>query len=510
MDTTTDKFKKMQDLINIFELPEEDIENEENVYVQLNENEINDLLETAGILICDTIYNDPMVYIQPSFHSDIVNQVSELLLEQLKPICECTCSSNNSSTCIKEYAHRICNESICNESICICNESICNESICICNESICNESILKDIKDPSSLIEAIVEEAMSIFYTHISPKRSYLTTLTYSNNLIDKERISNKIYYLQNVPQPEQRTNEWYLFRQKFLTASSIWKAFISNSTKNQLIYDKCQPVNIEKYKHFSTDSPMHWGQRYEPVSIMYYEKKYQTIISDFGCISHRTLSFLAASPDGINTLDSSLRYGRMLEIKNIVNRVIDGNPKMEYWIQMQLQMEVCMLNECDFLETRFLEYESKEAFLEDNYHDDIVSYSMCKSGFPKGIILYFIKNGQPFYIYAQLGMNNSETLLWEEEQMNKYNELTWIKTIYWKLEEVSCVLVLRNKLWFKTAIPILQDIWNTIEYEKVNGYSHRAPKSNVNKKLRLNKNNESDSSDFVLNKTCQISISMT
>ena len=44
----------------------------------------------------------------------------------------------------------------------------------------------------------------------------------------------------------------------------------------------------------------------------------------------------LGASPDGINTDKTSQLYGRMLEIKNIVNREINGIPKSEYWIQMQ------------------------------------------------------------------------------------------------------------------------------------------------------------------------------
>jgi hypothetical protein len=45
-----------------------------------------------------------------------------------------------------------------------------------------------------------------------------------------------------------------------------------------------------------------------------------------------------------------------MLEIKNIVNRDITGEPLHHYWIQMQVQMEVCDLDVCDFLETRFKE----------------------------------------------------------------------------------------------------------------------------------------------------------
>ena len=52
-----------------------------------------------------------------------------------------------------------------------------------------------------------------------------------------------------------------------------------------------------------------------------------------------------------------------MVEIKNIVNREITGRPKEEYWIQTQIQMEVCDLDECDFVETRFKEYDSKEDY---------------------------------------------------------------------------------------------------------------------------------------------------
>ena len=89
-----------------------------------------------------------------------------------------------------------------------------------------------------------------------------------------------------------------------------------------------------------NTNTTLHWGQKYEPVSILLYETMYDTQIEDFGCIQHPLHTFLGASPDGINVDSSSERYGRMLEIKNIVNREINGIPKKEYWIQMQQQME--------------------------------------------------------------------------------------------------------------------------------------------------------------------------
>ena len=77
----------------------------------------------------------------------------------------------------------------------------------------------------------------------------------------------------------------------------------------------------------------------------------YKTKVYDYGCLPHPKYKFLAASPDGINDDPESPLFGRMLEIKNVVSRKITGIPKKEYWIQMQLQMEVCDLDECDFLE---------------------------------------------------------------------------------------------------------------------------------------------------------------
>ncbi len=60
---------------------------------------------------------------------------------------------------------------------------------------------------------------------------------------------------------------------------------------------------------------------------------------------------------------------------------------------------------------------------------------------------------------------------------MNKYKDDVWVKTIYWHLDEFSCVLVKRNKLWFSHAEKIIKDIWDIITYEKINGYAHRAPR---------------------------------
>jgi putative phage-type endonuclease len=308
-----------------------------------------------------------------------------------------------------------------------------------------------------------------------------------------KERIQelqNKINNIRAKPQPPQRTPEWYQFRYNLITASNAYKAFESQANINQLIYEKCQPLKVfdtttnEKPAMTNVNTTLHWGQKYEPLSVLIYEKMNNTKVSDFGCLQHDTYKYLGASPDGINTDTSSDRFGRMLEIKNIVNREITGIPKKEYWIQTQLQMEVCDLDECDFLETRFVEFENETAFYEDTTDKK------------KGIIMYFHSpDGKPHYIYKLLDVIDKEHIVkWEEETMET-NEKTriWIKTIYWKLDEMSCVLIQRNKTWFQTNIGQIENVWRIIEQERITGYEHRAPKKREKKEVTANQPNIMD-----------------
>ena len=170
-----------------------------------------------------------------------------------------------------------------------------------------------------------------------------------------------------------------------------------------------------------------------------------------------------------------------MLEIKNIVNRVIDGNPKTDYWIQMQLQMEVCDLDDCDFLETRFTEYDTYEDY---SFDADTGRANHSIDGSLTGSMLYFDDNGTPLYCYAPIHATPEERSDWEVAMMEKHSGLMWVRTIYWKLEEYSCVLVLRNKHWFAHAEKVLGELWATVEKERVTGHEHRAPKKRVKKQV--------------------------
>jgi len=309
----------------------------------------------------------------------------------------------------------------------------------------------------------------SLYFRHIVPERE--CEGTFIRKLPNMDIVAKKINYLKNKPQPNQRTSEWYKFRHNLITASNAWKAFGSQSCVNQLIYEKCKPFcEKEQYISVNTNSSLHWGQKYEPVSRMVYEHLYHTRVSDFGCIIHDKHEFIGASPDGINVDPNSMRYGRMLEIKNIINREITGIPKKEYWIQMQMQMEVFNLNECDFFETYFVEDGTEE--IEEEMKE-------TEEPLMQGMILFFMNNGTPHYEYEPLGLNSTDAEKWLNVVMERNKDKVWIKNINWRLKKMSCVLVLRNTRWFESAIKILANVWETIvkEREFPEVYNMRAPK---------------------------------
>ena len=345
---------------------------------------------------------------------------------------------------------------------------LCNDAICVLRE----QGLPPELEDELEVEGAQIAAVLSC--CRLPPRCTGDTVVLGTEDI---NRYRRQVETLAKTPQPAQRTPEWYKFRHQHITASSAWKLIAGGRSADAFIYDKCQPLKspdpTEPASVPSTETPMHWGVRFEPVSVELYERMFNTQVSDFGCIPHPVHSFLAASPDGIVTKDSCPRLGRMLEIKNIVNREINGIPKMEYWTQMQLQMEVCDLDECDFLETRFKEYPSHGAFVEDG------SYTHTRRGMEKGIMMFFLDGVTPVYEYCPIGICESDARAWEEEEMARHQERghLWVRNIYWYLDQVSCVLVERDRDWFASALPVLGEAWRTILRERIEGCAHRAPK---------------------------------
>jgi len=177
----------------------------------------------------------------------------------------------------------------------------------------------------------------------------------------------------------QQRTPDWYAKRRQMITASSshkILKVDIPSGKGIGVLREKILPPPADNgYMNLSVsllgdddrddkiigivsnaipsnpDAPNIRGQRYEPIIRRMYERKNNVVVEEYDCITHPKYPFLGASPDGVITKGANL--GRMTEIKcpNEASAIKDGlQVRDEYWSQMQLQMEVCNLPECDYV----------------------------------------------------------------------------------------------------------------------------------------------------------------
>ena len=344
--------------------------------------------------------------------------------------------------------------------------------------------ILKDLYDIEIITEQflreILNDSIGYYFKTIGIPRSFPDSFVHILTKEQKDDIQCHLINLQNLPQEKQKEDAWYTKRWNMLTASSIWKSLDTQSNQNSLICKKCEPLNIKKYNNVNIKSPFHHGHKYEPLSAQFYENTYGTELSEWGCIQHKIYPFLGASPDGINSKYENPRYGRLLEIKNIVNREINGIPLSKYWIQMQLQMEVTEIPYCDFLETRFIEFENEDEFEKGD------SFHLTNDGKIKGVFIHFHGKEGPLYKYPPFQCNKDTFAIWYDKCLEENSHLTWVKNIYWWLEEYSCVLVQRNEKWFKTVLPKFKSIWDTIIKERETGYEHRKPKKRAKKKNKI------------------------
>ena len=258
---------------------------------------------------------------------------------------------------------------------------------------------------------------------------------------IKLDYLRKQVIKLHNIYQPVQKSPEWYTMRNGLLTASDWGKIL---EAKVDVLTKKCGDDK------FVGGVAIDWGNKYEEVANMIYQYRNNVDVLEFGCLKHPNYDYLGASPDGIT------HDGIMVEIKCPYSRKITGIPKYEYWCQVQGQLEVCDLERCDFIECCIKEYKDEMEYLEDTINNN-----------EKGVIADFYIKSEKKYIkfYSKLFLKDNELEEWKNKIIEeKSNEDTILfNFIYWRLEEVSCIPIYRNKEWFQFVQPILENYWNYI-----------------------------------------------
>jgi putative phage-type endonuclease len=311
-------------------------------------------------------------------------------------------------------------------------------------------------------------------------KRFFYEQPRYDEN--DLNRIDNMFKILNSFHNHQQRTLEWYKFRWERLTASDLSKAIGEKGEKSrwELVYQKSMSLEqyIKSRESFSLSGQpaIAHGISFEPIATSLYENKNNLKVDEYGCLPHQTINFLAASPDGIcNSRYTNPNYhGRMLEIKCPYSRVITGIPKTEYYMQVQLQLEVCNLEYCDFLECDIRTYQGMTDFLADSPNNE-ASYSYTRNGNRKGVIYEYTEKGlnNIKYKYCPFDYEDDEVSQWisnTKREVNSNIAYSGLGCKYWWIEEYNTTLLKRDQEYFNNLKQKLEDFWQLVLYYRKNG----------------------------------------
>jgi len=277
-----------------------------------------------------------------------------------------------------------------------------------------------------------------------------------NNNLTndENERLKKLNKYrlelerLNTQPYIKQRSPEWFELRKNRLTASDLADAIAKNNSS--LVKKKAGLFHDASNIDFSKIKPLVWGTMFEPMAIRTYSQRNNDIkINEFGLIPHESLNHFGASPDGITEL------GIMIEIKCPYSRqIIDDKIPDKYYMQIQGQLAVCNLEECDYIECEFKLYENKEDYLSETQESKV----------DHGIIAEF---KEQVYEYSDPYLTKEEAI--RDIKTKIENKNNFIQFKYWKLVKINVQKVYFNKQeWESAIVPKINDFWNkVISYRK-------------------------------------------
>lgn len=268
--------------------------------------------------------------------------------------------------------------------------------------------------------------------------------LKHNKNLLDK---------LLQYPYIEQCTDKWYEIRKTCLTASDLGEALSKN---NNLLAKKKAGVYIDN-TNFQSVPPLKWGNMFEDMAIRCYKQINNNIkIHKFGIIQNKMIEHFGASPDGITDL------GIMVEIKCPFSRQIkkDFIPE-KYYYQMQGQLAVCNLTECDYVECDFKTFDN-----DDEFYNFIKEKNYDNKNF--GVIAEYYDNSiqKYFYLYSNEYLNKDDCIIDIKKQMENINSsnLQFIKLTKWVLNNIYIQKVEFDKELWDTIPPKIKEFWEKVE----------------------------------------------
>ncbi len=262
---------------------------------------------------------------------------------------------------------------------------------------------------------------------------------------------------LRGLPFVKQRSQEWLDLRKDRLTASDLYDAIKGGAASLSLARKKAGVITDTI--NYNGIPALKWGTMFEPMASRCYSQMHDNIeIYDFGLICDKHNKHFGASPDGITEL------GIMIEIKCPISRqIIYGVIPPKYEMQMQGQLAVCGLEECDYIECEFKTFEDESEYLQNVGADSTINH---------GVIAEFLsENKEYYYLYSDANLTPVDAIANIEEQMSCLESLKiqqHFKKTYWYLKQINIQKVYFNaEKWLEIA-PKIDTFWEQVEQCKL------------------------------------------
>lgn len=276
-----------------------------------------------------------------------------------------------------------------------------------------------------------------------------------SERLAKIAKFQEQLGKLLRLPKIEQRSQEWHDLRKGIVTASEFAQALGKAKFGNQKQYFQ-RKCGYEHIPFNPGEPPLKWGTMYEDVAVDIYKHRFGYDFHEFGILPHPSVKHFGASPDGIND------FGIMVEIKCPFRRKINFSVVEQYYLQIQGQLSVCDLQECDFVECELDEYGDLETWAEVGHEE-------------KGIVIER-ETGDALnpwvYEYSPLFMATDNP---SEQQEIVAKATHWLDTHikdgekdsvvlhFWTLRVFNCLRVYRDDNFINERFQELQPVWDKV-----------------------------------------------
>lgn len=283
---------------------------------------------------------------------------------------------------------------------------------------------------------------------------------------------------LLRAPQTPQKTAAWHTESYDMLSGHEFGSLITGGKAERSVVVAKkcAEPIigdrsdqNIVFLTPAEGLSPFKWGWRFEPIARDLFEMQFSqgTVYDGLGRVKHPSLPKLGASPDGL--IMSGPRVGRLVELKCPISRQPNGSIPINYWVQMQLQAEVCDVDAVEYFEVQLGSYLQNGPICEE-FVNAVTTAKLPWIG-KVCVVADHADDASNLYRYVY-------SPLFSVSEVGISECLAWVpldgvllESALWMVRDYYTTTVLRNRRWWAAiGQPAYEEFWEEVHAARQDG----------------------------------------